>query len=160
MLEMLFEGIDLINLLKIVLSLIIGGLYGFERKKRNKQTGIVTHSLVALGATLLTIVQLRIVAQGLAINEAAGYALIGVDPARIIAQIVSGVGFIGAGVILKTQGHITGITTAATLWVTAIMGVLVGYGMFGLAILSTALSLTIIFVLKSHDRYRDVIKPK
>jgi putative Mg2+ transporter-C (MgtC) family protein len=156
--DMFLNGLNIEMILKIFLSIILGGFIGFERRKRNKTTGVVTHFIVSLSATLLTIVQLEVISMIIETNKEAGFTVISGDPARIVAQIVSGIGFIGAGVILKTQGHVSGITTAATLWITAIIGIVVGYGYFGLAIFSTGVSLFLMFLLKEHIKYRDAKK--
>jgi putative Mg2+ transporter-C (MgtC) family protein len=99
---------------------------GLEREVSLKPAGIRTHSLVGLGSSLLTILSIE--------------AFPGSDPARIAAAVIVGVGFIGAGTILKTEEKIIGLTTAATLWITASIGVTVGAGFYVLAIVATALT--------------------
>jgi putative Mg2+ transporter-C (MgtC) family protein len=111
------------DLLKILFAILIGGLIGAEREFHNKAAGFRTLIFICLGATLFTILSIRISDRG--------------DPARIAAQIVTGVGFIGAGVIMRDAGRIQGITTAATIWLIAALGVGIGMGQYALAGAST-----------------------
>ena len=142
--------INLVYILQAIgLTIVFVGLIGFERQRRNKIAGLTTHLLVALGAVGLTIVQQTMVQDMFAfIAENPDYADSGItfqhQRQRIVAQIVSGIGFLGTGAILKTNGYISGLTTASTLWISAIIGIIFGYGMFTLGI---TLSLSILFVL-------------
>ncbi|MBX2999010.1 MAG: MgtC/SapB family protein [Caldilineaceae bacterium] len=113
-------------LLRICLSLLTGGLVGYEREQADKPAGVRTHGILSLGAALFTIVSLY------------GFGSTS-DSARVAAQIVSGVGFLGAGVILHRRGSVRGLTSAAGLWVTAAIGMAVGAGMFLTAIVSALL---------------------
>lgn len=115
-------------IIKLLVSVGLGFLIGLEREKSNKAVGIKTMSLITLGSTIFALVSVY-------------YAQ--ADPSRVIAQVVSGVGFIGAGIIFKQEEHITGLTTAATVWCAASVGVLVGVGMFEIALIATALILII-----------------
>ena len=103
------------TLFKIVLSTILGLLIGYERESSGKSVGIRTISLICLGATLFCLMSPNIF-HG--------------DNTRIIAQIVSGIGFLGAGIIFKNGDEVHGLTTAATIWATAAIGALVGTGMY------------------------------
>ncbi|MDB4885660.1 MAG: magnesium transporter [Gemmatimonadetes bacterium] len=109
-------------LIKLLLAVLLGGIIGFEREVAGKPAGLRTNILICVGATLLMDVSTRI---GL---TAAG-TRIG-DPGRIAAQVVSGVGFIGAGTIMQAQGTVTGLTSAATIWVVAAIGLTVGAGYY------------------------------
>lgn len=100
----------------LLLAAIFGSLIGYERERAGKPAGVRTHGMVALGAALFTVVSTN------------GFA--GGDPARVAAQVVTGIGFLGAGAILHMRGSVHGLTTAASLWVTAAIGVSVGVGMF------------------------------
>jgi putative Mg2+ transporter-C (MgtC) family protein len=104
---------------KLVLSVILGGAIGLERELKGKPAGLRTNILICLGATLLTDVSLSIGGTG---PDHVG------DPARLAAQIVSGVGFLGAGTIMQSSGMVTGLTSAATIWVVAAIGIAVGSG--------------------------------
>ena len=110
--------------LKLVISLGLGALIGLEREMGRKPAGLRTHMLVSMGACLFTIVS---------VTE------FGMDPARVASGIVTGIGFIGAGTIMGSKAKIRGITTAATLWVTAAVGLAIGVGMYVPAILTAVL---------------------
>jgi len=103
--------------LRLILSAIIGGAIGIEREASNRPAGFRTHILVSVGSTLIMLVS----AYGM--GESA-------DPGRIAAQVVSGIGFLGAGTILRTGNHIKGLTTAASLWVCAGIGLAIGAGFY------------------------------
>jgi putative Mg2+ transporter-C (MgtC) family protein len=106
---------------RILLATVLGGAIGFEREINGKPAGLRTNILICVGATLLTDLSVHITTLG------AG-AAIRADPGRIAAQVVSGVGFLGAGTIIQSRGSVAGLTTAATLWVVAAIGMAVGAG--------------------------------
>jgi uncharacterized membrane protein YhiD involved in acid resistance len=108
-------------LIKLALAVFLGGIIGFERELSGKPAGLRTNILICLGAALLMDVSQRI---GVADGQRIG------DPARIAAQVVSGVGFLGAGTIMQGQGVVTGLTSAATIWVVAAIGLTVGGGFY------------------------------
>ena len=121
--------------LRLVLSCLCGAAIGFERSRRFKEAGIRTHIIVCVGAALAMIIS----KYGF---EDLGGILDGSrtsDPARVAAQVISGISFLGAGVIFRNGGSIKGLTTAAGLWVTASIGLAVGSGMYVIAIFSTVL---------------------
>lgn len=114
--------------LRLFAALLAGALIGLERQRSNKSAGIRTNTLVAMGACMYVLVSVKL------------QPLDGTDPSRIISQIITGIGFLGAGVILHHKGSIRGLTTAATVWCSAGLGVLGGLGMFWeLAICTTAI---------------------
>lgn len=117
---------ELYMLLRILLSVALGLSIGFERKMRFKEAGIRTHTIVCVGAALMMVISLN------AFGDDA-------DSARVAAQIVSGVGFLGAGMIVFKRHEVHGLTTAAGLWATAGVGMACGAGMWTLAIGSTAI---------------------
>ncbi|GAB4010521.1 MAG: MgtC/SapB family protein [Bdellovibrio sp.] len=119
---------------KIITALVLGGLIGFDREKKMKSAGIKTNMLICLGATLYTAVSM------LSQTESG----VG-DPHRIAAQIVSGIGFLGAGAIMQSRGNITGLTTAATIWVCAAVGVTIG---MGYPLVASLFTVTVLVVLK------------
>ncbi|MFX3675731.1 MAG: MgtC/SapB family protein [bacterium] len=123
--------------IEIVTSFVLGGLIGYDREKKMKAAGIKTNMLICIGATLYTAVSL------LAKNDASGY----VDASRIPAQIVSGIGFLGAGAIIQGRGGVVGLTTAATIWVVAAIGVTVGSGYPLIAAIFTITSLIVLKLL-------------
>lgn len=124
---------------RIVLSSLCGAMIGFERTKRFKEAGIRTHCVVACGAALMMIVSKYGFAD---IINGAGeylYGAKGVDPSRIASQVVSGVGFLGAGVIFRTGTSVKGLTTAAGIWATSAVGLALGAGMYLIGGLATVL---------------------
>ncbi|MBO0471590.1 MgtC/SapB family protein [Enterococcus sp. DIV0242_7C1] len=125
---------------RLVLSIIISGCIGIEREHKNRPAGIRTHILVCVGATVIALIQDQISIDALAMAQA-DPALSGVirsDQARLIAQVVSGVGFLGAGTIVVTQRSILGLTTAATIWAVACLGIAIGMGYYPIAIIGAA----------------------
>jgi putative Mg2+ transporter-C (MgtC) family protein len=124
-------------LLRIVLAGVLGGLIGLERELREREAGLRTHLLVAVGAALFTIAG----AYGF---ESARF----VDPTRVAAQIVTGIGFLGAGAILRQGLSIRGLTTAATLWVVAAVGLASGAGYYSGAVIATAVVLVALWPLR------------
>ena len=102
------------SILKIILSTVMGFAIGYERERSGKLVGIRTISLICLGSTLFCLMSPQIFG----------------DNSRIVAQIVSGIGFLGAGIIFKNGDEIHGLTTAATIWVSAAIGALIGMGMY------------------------------
>ena len=121
-------------LIRLVIAGFCGTLIGLERELRAKEAGVRTHFLVCTGSALFMIIS----AYGfLALEGVSG--IDGADPARIAAQIVSGIGFLGAGSIMVTRGNITGLTTAAGLWAVAGIGMAAGSGLYIIAIVATAM---------------------
>ena len=130
------------SLLRLALAALLGGLIGVERELREREAGLRTHLLVSLGSAAFTIVG----AYGFHDFIASGEAVVRTDPTRIAAQIVTGIGFLGAGAIIKRsdEGQVEGLTTAAGIWLTAAIGVAAGMGREASAILSAALALLIL----------------
>jgi putative Mg2+ transporter-C (MgtC) family protein len=122
--------------IKIVTGLVLGSLVGYDREQKMKNAGIKTNVLICLGATLYTAISMLGQVHGNGIEY---------DSARIPAQIVSGIGFLGAGAIMKDKGNIIGLTTAATIWVVASIGMTIGYGF---PVIATIFTITILSVLK------------
>jgi len=126
---------------RLALGLVLGAVIGLERELHRQPAGFRTHSLVALGAALFTII------------SAHGFAGSAVDPTRIAAQIVSGIGFIGAGTILQHRGNIRGLTTAASLWSVAAIGMAAGAGLLAMAVIGTALILVVLALLDRVEAF-------
>jgi putative Mg2+ transporter-C (MgtC) family protein len=126
---------------RLSLGLVLGAAIGLERELHRQPAGFRTHSLVALGAALFTII------------SAYGFIGEGIDPTRITAQIVSGIGFIGAGTILQHRGSIRGLTTAASLWAVAAIGMAAGAGMLVMAVVGTALILVVLAVFDRIEAF-------
>ncbi len=131
------------SLIRLTLAFILAGIVGFEREKKGHAAGLRTHILVCMGAALTTLT-------GLFCADILNFAS---DPMRIGAQVVSGIGFIGAGTIMVTRGtHVRGLTTAAGLWSTAAIGLALGAGFYEGAIICTLLISIVISRLKGLDR--------
>ena len=122
------------ELLLLLVAFVLSMIIGIERQLRQKSAGIRTHTLVGTGAALFTLVS------GFGFDAVLGTE-VNLDPSRIAAQIVSGVGFLGAGVIFMRRDVVRGLTTAATIWMTAAIGMACGAGMPVLAVAATALHL-------------------
>ena len=134
-------GLQVELAIRLTAGLVLGAVIGFERELHRQPAGFRTHSLVALGAALFTIV------------SAYGFAGPLVDPTRIAAQIVSGIGFIGAGTILQYRGNIRGLTTAASLWSVAAIGTAAGAGLIVMAVIGTLLILVVLAVLDRIEAF-------
>ncbi len=109
---------------RLVLSGILGSLIGFERRSRSKQAGLRTHFVVAVGSALIMLVSKY------GFGDLAGMPSVSLDPSRVAAQVVSGIGFLGAGTIIVEHQFVRGLTTAAGLWATAGIGIAIGAGMY------------------------------
>jgi putative Mg2+ transporter-C (MgtC) family protein len=129
-------------IVRLALAALLGGMIGFEREKKGKAAGLRTMMLVSLGAALSV----------LAIQQSGGTSA---DVSRVIQGLVAGVGFLGAGTILnnRTEGDIRGLTTAASIWLTAAIGIAAGLGREVTAILATVLALVILAVLPRFERW-------
>jgi putative Mg2+ transporter-C (MgtC) family protein len=120
---------------RLLTAALLGAVLGFEREMRQKSAGLRTNILIAVGSALFTLMSYELAA------EASG------DPARVAAQIVTGIGFLGAGAIMRTDSGVQGLTTAATVWVNAAVGVAAGGGEYHLAFIATAVTLAALLVL-------------
>jgi putative Mg2+ transporter-C (MgtC) family protein len=133
-------------LLRLMLAAVLGSLVGIERERLDWAAGLRTHMLVCLGSTLFMLVS----AFGFA--DILGTPGIGLDPSRIAAQVVSGVGFLGAGTIILRREAVRGLTTAASVWTVAAVGLAVGGGLYFAAISATVLILVILAGIKPLER--------
>jgi len=130
-------------LAQLILAAVLGMLIGAEREHKGKAAGLRTYMLVSLGAALFTILSSHVGAL-----ETSSV----VDPTRIAAQIVVGIGFLGAGLIILRKDRVEGLTTAAGLWATAAIGMAVGFGFYLIAIFATVLVLFALWVLTHLDK--------
>ena len=129
---------DIEMALRLLLAALCGAGVGSQREHANKAAGLRTHILVALGSALFTVVSMD------GFGDKA-------DPSRVAAQIVVGIGFLGAGAILHTQATVSGLTTAASIWVTAAIGLAAGVGMYFLTIVTTMLVLAVLQLQKHRE---------
>jgi putative Mg2+ transporter-C (MgtC) family protein len=130
----------LMEITKVLTALFLGGLLGFERTIAGKTAGIRTYGLVAMSSCLLIVVSIAVNAEHVGITN--------FDPMRLAAGIITGIGFIGAGLIIFRGTEINGLTTAAGLWVATAIGIAVGFGMFAIALfvtLATLFSFTVLW---------------
>jgi len=130
--------------IRLVVAAVLGGAVGIERELREREAGLRTHLLVSVGSCLFTL------ASAYGFNEflVNGGNVVRADPTRIAAQIVTGIGFIGAGAIIREGMSVRGLTTAATLWVVAAIGIASGAGYYSAAVLGTAIVLLSLWPLR------------
>jgi putative Mg2+ transporter-C (MgtC) family protein len=129
-------------IIRLVLALVVGAIVGVQRERSGKSAGIRTHMLVAIGAALFVIGPME-------------FGMIESDLSRVIQGLVTGIGFLGAGAILKLQEkrEIEGLTTAAGIWMTAAMGLAAGLGRFGLAVVSVVLAWFVLAIVKKAESW-------
>lgn len=128
--------------IRLLVAAVLGGFIGMEREQRQKAAGLRTHMLVSLGSALF-LVGAILFAQD-AGGMRADASVVRLDPVRVLGGIVTGIGFIGAGQIFRSEGTIQGITTAAAIWVTAGMGILVGMGEYVISVAAVAIVLVVV----------------
>lgn len=141
-------GLNMLILTRITASILFGAGIGLERELTNKYAGLRTHILVCLGSCIFTI--LSIYAFPLAVDSTDPQAF--GDPARIAAQILTGIGFIGGGTVLRHGSSVHGLTTAATLWVAAAIGMACGVGMFFTGFVAAIASIGILVIIRSFEK--------
>jgi len=129
-------------IIRLVLAAVFGGLVGWERQKGHKPAGLRTHMLVSMGSALFTMISFMVT-----FDLASGL----VDSTRIAAGIVTGIGFLGAGAIIQSQEKVIGLTTAASIWIVAAIGMAIGYGLFVLAGSTAILTLIILYILEKVE---------
>lgn len=146
LLKILSQFNEISAIVRILLAMFMGGFIGIEREKSKRPAGFRTHILVCVGACLTSLIGLFVWYQ---LGDVA-------DPVRISAQVISGIGFLGVGTILvKEHDHITGLTTAAGLWTTAVIGIACGYGFYSVALAGTLIvNLTSAILFKLEKGYR------
>ena len=147
------EILNIDFIIRLFLALVLGFALGLERELTNKYAGLRTHILVCLGAcvfTILSIYGFPTFANGdnVIVEQATGVR----DTARIAAQIVTGIGFIGAGTVLRNGPMVFGLTTAATLWIAASIGMACGAGLYDVAIISTLLSVAVLTIIRVFEK--------
>lgn len=129
------------SVFKLVLSLIIGSVIGLERRRKGQVAGMRTFSLICMGATLAMLISIYIPQEYMGLKNG--------DPGRIAAQVISGIGFLGAGAIIQMKGSVKGLTTAAGIWMTAAIGLAIGTGMY---VISIVASLLVLFALTTAEK--------
>jgi putative Mg2+ transporter-C (MgtC) family protein len=129
-------------LVRLALAAVLGGAVGLEREYRHKPAGLRTNMLIALGSALFSILSVEL-------GAGAG------SPDRIAAQVVTGIGFLGAGAILRSGDHIHGLTTAATIWVNAAIGMAAGLGSYTVATVAAGITLVVLVLLPWMEAFVD-----
>lgn len=139
--------------IRLILSILLGGLVGYERQASNKAAGLRTHVLVCMGSCMIMILSVNVYHTVEGLTNA--------DPARLAAQVISGIGFLGAGTIMKEGPLVTGLTTAASIWVVSAIGLAVGFGYYSGAVLATVLAfgtLSLLYQLEKRLKARSRLK--
>lgn len=131
---------------QIGLALLLGGLIGLERERKRKEAGLQTYTLVCLGACLFTIIASQLFYQ---FKGSIGTSF---DPSRVVTAVATGIGFIGAGVIIHREFRVEGLTTAAGLWATSAIGVAVGMEEYFLALVATLFAIVVLFLFGILER--------
>ena len=126
-------------LIRLIAAALLSGVIGFEREYRHKPAGIRTNMLVGLGTAVVCLVTIELLRE---------YPAATIDPAHLASMVMSGIGFLGAGTILQDKGSVRGLTTAASLWLVASIGLAAGMGLFSIAIIATVLGLTTLVALR------------
>ena len=137
------------SVFKLLLSLILGSIVGFERKSKGQIAGDRTFALISMGATLAMLLSIYIPQEYLGLKNG--------DPGRIAAQVLTGIGFLGAGAIIHMKGSVRGLTTAAGIWMVAAIGLAIGAGMYVVSLIATGSVLFILVSLERYDRQRKSI---
>lgn len=129
------------SIYKLILSMLLGAVVGYERRRKGQTAGVRTFSLIAMGATLAMLLSIYVPQEYMGLKNG--------DPGRIAAQVITGIGFLGAGAIIQMKGSVRGLTTAAGIWMVAIIGMAVGLGLYWLSIVASAM---ILFILVQLER--------
>lgn len=142
MIDYIFDSINSVevngvnSVFKLLLSLLLGCSVGMERKRKGQIAGIRTFALISMGATLAMILSIYVPQVYLGLKNG--------DPGRIAAQVITGIGFLGAGAIIQSKGSVRGLTTAAGIWIVATIGMSVGVGLYTLSVIATLLIILVL----------------
>lgn len=137
---------------RLVIATIAGGIIGYEREVHHRPAGFRTHILVCIGATIIALIEINMQEQILELTPTIKNAGVQISIGRLSAQVISGIGFLGAGTIIHSKGSIKGLTTAASLWVVACIGLAVGYGYIEIAGMGILFSIITLLVLMLFQR--------
>ncbi|MCJ7777192.1 MAG: MgtC/SapB family protein [Sedimentisphaerales bacterium] len=138
---------NIVEVLRILLAVVLGGVIGLERQLSGKPAGLRTNIMICLGSAVFTIISEHMAKPGDSVT-------------RIASQIVTGVGFLGAGAIIRERGGIHGLTTAATIWLVASIGMACGAGFYSLAVISTIIAIIVLIGLVKLDKYLEQSRAK
>jgi putative Mg2+ transporter-C (MgtC) family protein len=141
-------AVDTTIIARLILASVLGGLIGLEREIHGRPAGFRTHLLVSLGSCLFVVTSIQFYR---VFGNFSGVGPVGVDPGRVAAQVVTGIGFLGAGAIIRENNSIRGLTTAACLWIASAIGLSCGVGLYSVSLLVTVLSLISLLLLKKIE---------
>ncbi len=133
---------------RLLLSMALGSIVGYERKTKGQTAGIRTFALISMGATLAMLISIYVPQEYLGLKNG--------DPGRIAAQVLSGIGFLGAGAIIQMKGSVRGLTTAAGIWIVATIGLAVGVGLYTLSIVATALIMVVLVQVEKFEHRKNM----
>lgn len=133
---------------RLFISFVFSGIIGFEREVNQSNAGLKTHILVALGATLIALLQIEIIdfVREIALANPDGFVNVSADASRLVSNVITGIGFLGAGTIIVTKRNVSGLTTAASIWTTASIAVAVGMGFYEVALIGFIFVLLTLFL--------------
>jgi len=143
----LLSQLDFVTIDRLLIAALLGGIVGFERERSGKVAGLRTHILVSVGAALASVISLHLYKNYPSVNGAYGFDY------HLIANIIVGIGFIGAGTILRRENRVEGTTTAASLWAVAVIGIAGGLGMYSEAIAATLIVYVVLAGLWLVEKY-------
>lgn len=135
-------------LLRLVLAAILGAAIGFEREMKRRPAGLRTHMLISLAAAVFTLITIELIADRRIITDSTQ-----ADPVRIVEAVTAGVAFLAAGAIIQSRGLVTGVTTGASMWLVAAVGVACGAGDYTIALMATVLTVIILALVSQLERW-------
>ena len=135
-------------LFKLFVSMILGSMVGYERKRKGQPAGLRTFALISMGATMAMLVSIYVCQAYMGLKNG--------DQGRIAAQVITGVGFLGAGAIIQMKGSVRGLTTAAGIWMVSTIGLAVGVGLYTLSIVATLLVLIVLVILEELEHRHEM----
>ena len=136
------------SIFRLIISMLLGMVIGAERKRKGQIAGIRTFALISMGACLAMLLSIYVPQEYLGLKNG--------DPGRIAAQVITGIGFLGGGAMIQMRGTIKGLTTAAGIWITAIIGMAVGIGMYVVSFVTTGLVLLTLIVFEQYSKRRKI----
>ena len=141
--------------MRLLCAVLLGGLIGWDRERREKPAGLRTHMMVTLGSAAFVLLAFEVAAE-----VSSRYGAEGLDPTRVLQGVVGGIGFLGAGSIIQSRGHVKGVTTAASVWVSGALGAACGMGAYLLAVVTAGLALVILTVVgRLEPQGRNHVEP-
>lgn len=136
------------SVFRLIISMILGMVIGAERKRKGQTAGIRTFALISMGACLAMLLSIYVPQEYLGLKNG--------DPGRIAAQVITGIGFLGGGAMIQMRGTVKGLTTAAGIWITAIIGMAVGIGMYWVSIIATCLVLIALIAFEQYSKHKKI----